>query len=415
MLPTLRLQVPALSARISPSVTASTLARLIASGAAPSQADLVRVTGLSRSTVAAGVRLLADLHAIRGVGLREAVGRGRRAELLELDPQFGVTVILDFGARSVRVAVADLGQQVLGSSELPIHVADGPAQALDAALEEARRLIDLADVDEHYRVTVVGVPGPVDARAGMAVRPPIMPGWDGFDIGGHVQRELGGDVIVANDVNLRVLGEARAHDTDAPLLYVKVGTGIGGGIATEHGELLKGADGAAGDIGHLRTFGSDAACSCGRSGCLEATASVAALARERFGETPDAVAVFLQHVREGDAGCRTQVQQAAETIGEVVAELVHFYNPGRVLLGGELAEISDDLLAGVRSVVYRRALPLATRSLAIEVATLGARAGIAGGVVLGTEAALNPERIGRLGSRLADRQRRASLIRSSAA
>jgi predicted NBD/HSP70 family sugar kinase len=411
MFPALRLQVPTLSARISPAVTASTLARLIGSGIATSKADLVRVTGLSRSTVDAGLHRLADLGAIRGVGYREAAGRGRRAELLEVDPSFGATTVIDFGASIVRVAVADLGQNLMGYREHALDIASGPTVALETALQEAEELLELADLREHYRVTVVGVPGPVDSRTGTVVRPPIMPGWDGYDIASHVRARLGGDVLVANDVNLRALGEARASESSRPLLYVKIGTGIGAGFTTAQGDLLSGADGAAGDIGHLRAFGSTAPCSCGHVGCLEATASVSAIARRLYSDAPDGAERLMDAVRAGDPRARAALTDAATAIGEVIADLVHFYNPGQVLIGGEIATASEDILAGVRSVVYRHALPLATRSLSIEVSPLGQRAGIAGGLVLGTEAALKPERIGHIHSRLEQRQRLAANIR----
>ena len=399
MLPALRLQVPVLMARVGSTTTASVVARLIASGAATAKADLVRATGLSRSTVDAGLHTLMDLGAVRVVGLRETTGRGRPAELLELDPAFGVVVVLDFGARTVRIAVADLGQHVHEEVELPVRLADGPATVLDAVIDRAERMLDVADLGERYRIAVVGVPGPVDARSGTVVRPPIMPGWDGYGIVAHVRRRLGSDVVVANDVNLRALGEVRASAPDGPLLYIKVGTGIGAGLTTAHGDLMAGANGAAGDIGHLRLRGSGEHCRCGQVGCLEAVASLAALARSDGDDSAAAITRFVARLRGGDETCRAMVVDSAEAIGEIVADLVHFYNPSRVLLGGDLAAASPDLLAGVRGVVYERALPLATRSLTIEVAPLGARAGVAGAIVLGIEQALDARRLAQLAAR----------------
>jgi len=86
------------------------------------------------------------------------------------------------------------------------------------------------------------------------------------------------------------------------------------------------------------------------------------------------------------------LRDAAIEIGEVVAMLVHFYNPTSVVLGGQLARTSDDVLAGIRSIVYRRALPLATRSLTIENALHGERGGVVGGIVLASRPRSHPKR-----------------------
>jgi predicted NBD/HSP70 family sugar kinase len=176
-----------------------------------------------------------------------------------------------------------------------------------------------------------------------------------------------------------------------------VGTGIGGGLITDAGQLHHGADGAAGDIGHVRVRGGpDVRCVCGNVGCIEALASASAVARrlgEELGGEPT-IADVRALVARGDPVVLRLVREAAELIGEVVATLVHFYNPARVTIGGSVAAASDELLAGIRSVVYQRALPLATRNLVLANSVLGEFAGIAGATVLGIERVLSPEGIG---------------------
>jgi predicted NBD/HSP70 family sugar kinase len=396
MLPHLRLEVPPLSARVSPATIASTLARLIASGSATTKADLVRTTGLARTTVDTGLRALFELGAIRLQGLRASIGRGRPAEIIEIDPSFGVIVVLDFGAHCVRISIVDLGQQVHAYDELSIQFCDGPAGVLDRVLARVEQMLDVAGLQERYRISVIGIPGPVASREGSVVRPPIMPGWDGFPIAETVRNALGGRVLLINDVNLRALGEARAAAEAGSLIYVKVGAGIGAGIVDSQGRLVDGADGAAGDIGHVRNAASTELCGCGNLGCLEATASVTALVRraESFvGDGPDAAERFLSLLHDRDSRCVELAAESATAIGELVAMLVHVVNPSRIVIGGPLDDASDDLLAGIRRVVYDRALPLATRNLTIAHATLGREAGTAGGVVVGVEHAFDADRL----------------------
>jgi predicted NBD/HSP70 family sugar kinase len=396
----LRMSVPTMSARVSIQAVASTLARLIASHEAVSRADLVRITGLARSTVTVALDLLQDANVITNVGVRSTIGRGRPAEDLGLSASFGYILIADLGVRTARMSVHGLSQEMLASMETPLDVADGPKSVLSTVTETFRSL--LAKIDHPQRrplVLVVGLPGPVDVSQGVAVKPPIMPGWDGFPVAETLRGQFGCPVLCENDVNLRALGEARALAPDqSPLLYIKVSTGIGGGLVTARGDLYHGADGSAGDIGHVRVHGADEVlCVCGNYGCVEAVASMPAILRqireitEPAEDVPTTTEQLMAAVRVNEKVAVGLVREAASNIGEVVANLVHFYNPARIVVGGGLTVASDDLLAGIRAVVYRRALPLATRNLVIAQPALGEWSGIAGGLVLGIEHALTPE------------------------
>ena len=397
-LPPLRLGTPTLSARLDGPVTLSTLARLVASGAAVSKADLVAAAGLARTTVSNGVDELLDRGVLRVVGTRPTPGRGRPADRLALSPHGGQVLVADLGAHGAHLAVVDLSQRLRAHTHVDIDVAAGPDAVLTAVESQLRALRAQVPGDDPVRAAVIGVPGPVDDQHGIPVRPPIMPGWHAYPVATRLRRTFGCPVLLENDVNLRALGEARALPADqAPLLFVKVGTGIGGGLITGAGELHHGADGAAGDIGHVRVRGGpDIRCVCGNVGCIEALASAGAIAR-RLGER-DGGTVSIADVRaliaRGDPEVLRLVREAAELIGEVVATLVHFYNPARVTIGGSVAAASDELLAGIRSVVYQRALPLATRNLVLANSVLGELAGVAGAAVLGIERVLSPDGIG---------------------
>lgn len=396
----LRLSVPAVSARVSPESVASTLARMIASQEAVTRGDLVRVTGLARSTVTAGLEVLQQAGVICNLGVRSTVGRGRPAEDLGLSPSFGLVLVADLEVRLARLSVHTLSEEMLTASDMPLDVADGPEATLATVVEVFKSL--MARI-EHPRlmplVLVIGLPGPVDVGRGVPVKPPIMPGWDGFPVADTLKAAFGCPVLCENDVNLRALGEARAIAPDqCPLLYVKISTGIGGGLVTANGELYHGADGAAGDIGHVRVHGAeDVLCTCGNYGCVEAIASLPAILR-RLRETvpgqknvPATDEALLEALKANEKTTVRLVREAAGLVGEVVADLVHFYNPARIVVGGGLTIPSDDVLAGIRAVVYQRALPLATRNLVIGYPTLGEWSGTAGGLVLGVEHALTPD------------------------
>ncbi|WP_143517268.1 ROK family protein [Pseudonocardia sp. MH-G8] len=410
-LPPLRLSAPPLSGRIEAAVTLSTVARLVASGAAVSKADLVPAAGLARTTVSTAVDELLDRGLLHVDGTRPTAGRGRPADRLALSPRGGHVLLADVGASSAHLAVVDLSQRVLARTHVAVDVRDGPDAVLRAVETELAQLRESAlpllrggaptgrAAGVPVRAVVIGLPGPVDGTRGVPVRPPIMPGWHAYPVAARLSRTFGCPAVLENDVNLRALGEARALPADqTPLLFVKVGTGIGGGLVGREGVLHHGADGAAGDIGHVRVRGApDDACVCGNVGCIEAVASAGAIAR-RLGEPGPPVPIdeVRTLLARGDPAAVAAVREAAGLIGELVATLVHFYNPARVTIGGGLSAASDELLAGVRSVAYQRALPLATRNLVLTNSVLGEYAGLAGATVLGIERVLSTESIGLL-------------------
>ncbi len=247
----------------------------------------------------------------------------------------------------------------------------------------------------------VGVPGPVDFETGSPVAPPIMPGWNGFDVRRRFEQRFDVPVWVDNDVNLLALTERSHRRDDAiDLIYCKVGSGIGAGLVS-HGRIHRGANGAAGDIGHVRVRDSETPCRCGKVGCLEAEASGWAIVRDATraldegaggilaglvarGEliTPEAVSIAAI---DGDALAIALVQRSARLIGESIAALVNMFNPAVIVIGGAVSAAGEIFLAEVRQRVYELSLPLATRDLSIVRSVGDEREPLRGGAELAIE------------------------------
>ena len=224
-------------------------------------------------------------------------------------------------------------------------------ETFDALLDEAGRTHD--DV----RGVGVGVPGPVEFATGTPVAPPIMPGWDGYGVARPAARPLrgarAGRQRRQHHGPRRVLARLARHDH---LLFVKVGTGIGCGVITD-GRIHRGAQGAAGDIGHIHVPDhDDVICRCGNLGCLEAIAGGGAMAARLSAEGIPAENSrdVVSHVRDGRPEAMRLVRQAGRELGGVLATAVNFFNPGVIVIGGDIAHADEHLLAGVREVVYRR-------------------------------------------------------------
>ncbi len=372
--------------------------QILRDGTARTKAELAAITGLARSTVALRVDALLAADLLRPAGEAVSTG-GRPPARLAFNSRAGVVLAVDLGATHATIAVADLAGVILDSRTRTIDIADGPDNLLDVILADGATLLETpAAVGIPLLGIGIGVPGPVEHSTGRPTNPPIMPGWDRFDVPGHVQRTFDVPVLVDNDVNILALGE---HATMWPhvedLIFVKVSTGIGAGIIAG-GQLQRGAQGSAGDMGHVqvpRVGGSTR--EPGDERDLEALASGSALATALRGAGHEAhsPADVIELVRSGNAAAIEATRQAGRDVGEVLATVVNLLNPSIIVLGGSIARAGEHLLAGVREVVYRRSIPLATQHLAIVQSQAGDRAAVLGAAIMVAREVLSPASVDR--------------------
>jgi predicted NBD/HSP70 family sugar kinase len=379
----------------------------VRAGTGVTQPMLVEQVGRGRSVIAQRVSELESAGLIESAGLGPSSG-GRAPRRLRLAAERGLALGVDIAATELVVGVADLTGTVLDTRQQAIDVADGPEPVLSLAERLADELVGTRTAP--VWAIGVGVPGPVEFRTGLPVVPPIMPGWDRYPIRDRLAARFRAPVWVDNDVNLMALGELRS-DPDAGaaghVLYVRAGIGIGAAIVMD-GKLYRGANGSAGDIGHVAIpEGGSIICRCGNLGCLEAVAGGAALARDgrmlaESRQSP-ALAAVLAQAREirpydvaqaaekGDRAARALLQRTSALLGGTLATLVSFYNPNLLVLGGGIARAKARVLAAIREAIYRRALPLATQDLRIEVSTLPEEvSGVTGAVHLALDEVFSP-------------------------
>jgi len=370
----------------------SELFQLLRDGAPRTRAELAKSTGLARSTIAARVDELMRIGLITPVADGVSTG-GRPPSQFALNPTAKVVVAADLGASHATVAVTDLTGTVIAERTDVIDIADGPEVVLSWLVEGATGL--LRDVGRDIRTVAaigIGVPGPVEHSTGKPANPPIMPGWDHVDIPGWIQEHIPVPVLVDNDVNIMALGErALAWPSVGNLMFVKVATGIGAGLISD-GHLQRGAQGVAGDIGHVGVArGGDIPCTCGNRGCLEALASGPAIARalRAQGVAAHTGTDVVDLVKRGNIEAIQAVRQAGRDIGEVLTTCVSLMNPSVIAIGGSMARVGEHLIAGIREVVYTRSTPLATEHLAIVQSATAEKAGVLGASMLAVEYALS--------------------------
>jgi predicted NBD/HSP70 family sugar kinase len=371
---------------------------LVRSGVANTRPELARHAGLSRSAVALRVDSLVEAGFVVEDGTVESTG-GRPATYLRFAQDAGVVLVVDSGVTIARLAVTDLAGELLATRVTEKAMSVGPVTYLDAVIDEFASLLTEAGRHRSDLWGVgVGLPGPVEHSTGRTVSPPSMPGWHDYPIADHLGSHFEVPVVVENDVNIMAWGEYQTHwgRKVSNLLMVKIAdAGIGCGIVAS-GRLHYGAHGAAGAIGHIRVAGYDhVVCRCGNAGCLGAAVGGEGLARrvsERgFAATGgrDVAALALA----GNIEAIHEVRSCGRALGEVLAGIVNFFNPEVIVIGGTVGRAHEQIIAGLREVIYQRCLPLATMDLRFAPWSLGDDGGVIGAAALTLDRVLEPAAI----------------------
>lgn len=351
-----------------------------------SRADLARHAGLAPSTVTGLVAVLQD-EGLVALGERAAThAPGRPGTLLTLQREAGLVVGLDFGKRHFTVAIADLAHEML-SEQWVGHEPDLPAAE---HIAQARDLVDAAlarlGADRSSVVGIAaGIPGPVHRTTGNLGDSTILPGWVDLPAEQALSEAFGRSVRVDNDANIGGLAEwmwGAARGT-SHAVYVKLATGIGGGLIVD-GVPFTGFGGTAGEIGHIRIEPRGAVCRCGRRGCLEAvTGSALVISRTQIVH-PEVrtVADVLTLARAGDEHVLGVLEHCGSAVGTALGAVCNVLNPEVIVLGGELAAagpaVAEPLIAALRAATVRSAAD----DVEVRAGELGDRAEVLGAVAL---------------------------------
>lgn len=356
--------------------------RLVREAGIHTRATLGAATGWARSTVTRRVDGLLESGLLTIDGEAASTG-GRPPERFSFNQHAGNLVVADLGITHSRFAVVDLlGDPLEPPVDLELDLTVGPTDTIPVVQTQLERLMTRAQ--NPVLGVGVGLPAPIDARTSRPVDPPILSAWNHFPLGEVIGKALSTTAYVEKDVNLMAVGEQRRNWPRAgSLVFVKVGTGIGSGIVIG-GRLYRGANGAAGDVGHIQLDEfDDRLCQCGRNGCLEAVAGGGALAAQisALGRRAPNARAIVSLVRSGDSEAKSMVLRAGTHIGTVLAGVVSFANPEVIVLGGDLG-VEPLILSSVRAEVHSRPATLASRDLVVEASRLGADAGIIGAAEL---------------------------------
>ena len=284
---------------------------------------------------------------------------------------------IDLGGTKIAAAAADERGKIITDINIPTEAYKGQGHVIGVIKKAAYNLIK--GQKSKIKAIGIGVPGPILYEQGIVISPPNLPGWKRVNLKKILEKEFHIPIFLDNDANCAALGEAHfgAGKNVRHFIYITVSTGIGGGIIIDR-KLYRGADGAAGEFGHMIIDSKGFTCGCGNVGCFEAMASGTAI-KKRAGM--DAIAVELA-ARQGDEKARAVIAETAHYLSIGIANLVNIFNPELVIVGGGVSKMRELLFTPVRQEFKKYAHALPAKSVKIVRAKLGGNSGVLGAAAL---------------------------------
>lgn len=379
----------------------SLMLRLLAGAGPRSRADLAKVSGLTRATVSSLVAELIDRGLVRELGPGAEQRIGRPATLLDLDGAHVVTIGVEFSAAYTSVQANDLSGVAVYERRRPITETSNDVESMVSILvNEINCAVHAAENGKRRVVGIsVAVPGIVNSATGVVILAPFL-GWRNVPLLALLAAELDTRVPLAfdNEANLGALAEYRSgHLAGAPnLVYVLVSAGVGGGIVVG-GNLVRGASGGAGEIGHMTIDEAGGLCGCGSRGCWETFVGLKPVLRAAVPDLADdlmndhylsieaSVAAVVARARERDAVALAGLRQIGHWLGLGLANVVDLFNPDTVVLAGLVVDLAPWLMPSAMAALAANTLADSAQHCRVELSTLGFSAAGLGGALLAAE------------------------------
>lgn len=261
---------------------------------------------------------------------------------------------IDLGGTKILAALADTRGNIINQVSLPTQPRKGPRAVLNNIITAARS----AQL-KGYKIKKIGISaaGPIDLKTGIITDPPNLP-FKRLDLKGALKKAFRVPVCIENDANAAALAELRfgAGRKARNFIYITISTGIGGGLILD-GKLYRGANGAAGEVGHMVIDKNGRRCGCGMPGDLEVLGSGRAF-------KPDPKSVE-KAARRGKAWAKKEIDRVARDLGLGLASLTNIFDPGLIIIGGGIANMGELLLNPVRRYLKQFALPLPAKKVKI--------------------------------------------------
>ena len=310
-----------------------------------------------------------------------------------------VVIGVDLGGTNLRTAILSPDGNILDRHKEATHAADGREKVVSRLIENIKRQRKSA-IQQGFDVVAVGVgaPGVIQVDKGIVVKSPNFPDWNNLPLKDQLEKTLGTPVFLENDANAAALGEQwrGAGRGIRSMILLTLGTGVGGGIILDN-KIWHGADGMAGEIGHMTLIPDGRPCTCGNTGCLEMYSSARGIVqsfREALGKASGGVPDQLEQVSSEQvyeaAGSGNEIavrvmKDMGRMLGIGIASLINIFNPERIVVGGGVKDAWPLFIGATREEIMKRAFAVPAKRTEIVPSQLGDDAGMVGAAAVAFE------------------------------
>lgn len=307
-------------------------------------------------------------------------------------PKIGVFAGIDIGGTNISIALVSFAGSIIRKKTIETLATEGPKSGISRIKNSIRELIS----HENKELIAIGIgcTGPVDRESGKIKNPYTLPSWEEFSITKSLQEDFGVPVEIENDAQAAALGEQwkGAGQDVQNLVYITIGTGVGGGIIID-GDLYRGNNEMAGEIGHMIISDNGPQCYCGAKGCLESLIAAPALVKKakkyaklknsritkiiEKRQQPITAKVIAEAASQNDLVAKSIIEEAAIHLGIGIRNLIVTLMPEMIILGGGVMKSYSQFEPKIIDVINNLHLPMS--DFRLEHAALGLNAGVIGG------------------------------------
>jgi len=359
-----------------------------------SRIDISRKLKISRPTTSAYISELIEDGLIEEIGKGDSTpSGGKKAMLLQFNVRAGYILGVMIGVKTIRIALTDLGSNIIEIIKIPTEEWLGPDAVIDKLVKNLKKIIRTSKVNKEKIIGIgIGATGLVDSKKGLVIFSPNLDGWNNIKLKEIVEEKIGLPTFIENECRIQAIAENKyglAKDVKN-FVCVETGTGIGTGVFIDN-KLITGDKGMAGEVGHIITdLAGDRMCHCGNTGCLETLCSISSLIEDimadirKNGKSIDyggrklKMKDLYRLYGNGDKIVTRNVEKNAEYLGIGISNTIKMFNPEIIIIHGKIIKFGNKYLSKVRESVSKKTFPKVKDNYNIQFSKLGENVGLIG-------------------------------------
>ena len=359
-----------------------------------SRIDISKLLKISRPTTSAYIGELIEEGLIEEIGKSDSTSSGgKKAVLLQFRVRAGYILGVMIGVKNIRIALTDLGSNIIEIMKIPTEEWLGPDAVIDKLVKNIKEIIKKFKINKEEVIGIgIGATGLVDSMKGLVIFSPNLNGWNNIKLKEIIEKKIGLPAFIENECRVQAIAEKKygLAKNIKNFVCVETGTGIGTGVFIDN-RLVSGDKGMAGEVGHIITnLAGNRVCHCGNTGCLETLCSTSYLLEDiaddikksstSSGKNKSSLKLedLYNLYNQGNKIATINIEKNAEYLGIGISNTIKMFNPELILIHGEVIKFGEKYLKKVKESVTKNTFPKVKDDYNIQFSEMGDNVGVIG-------------------------------------